>query len=177
MDIIFPLVLLISLGFNFCLEILKEKINSKKLVLLTHFFLMILVVYNFIQTSHLALTRIYDNSLVLKVETYAQKIEENKKISSRDVIAVNEGQSAYQLNYQTGKSMAIFNAETITKLLKENKLKKAFEQFGIKYVIGYNKELTKEIVKETGVGVVAEDLLINEPEPSYFQKMFMNFFR
>lgn len=177
MDVIFPLVLLISLGVSICLKTLKKEIGSAKLALLAQTFLMILLIYNFIQTSHLVLSRIYDDSPVLKIEVYAQKIKENAKISARDVIAVGNGQSAYQLNYQTGKSTVIFNSETIIKLLKENRLKDAFEKFGVAYVIGYDKDLSKEIIQQTKVEVLAEDLPPMEPPLSNFKKQFMNFFR
>jgi hypothetical protein len=42
----------------------------------------------------------------------------------------------------------------VKKLLKENKLQWAFDQFGVTKIIGYDKELTDEIVKVTKIEVI-----------------------
>jgi hypothetical protein len=168
---------LVSLGLSFCLELLGEKISSRKLSWWTQILLVALMVYGFVQTSHLALARIYDDSPVLKIEAYAEKIKATKNIFPEEVIAVAEEQSAYRLNYMTGKSFVIFRPETLEKLLAEKKLPDVFKQFGVAYIIGYDKELSEKIAKQTKVGVLAENLPPVELELSGFKKQFMNFFR
>ncbi len=178
MDIIFPICLLIALGINNLFVMIEQNILIKKKILIVlETTILLLIVYNFVQTSHLTLNRLYSNPIVPKIEAYAKIIQTKNNISDNDVIAVNDRQEAYQLNYMTNKSLVIFKDQTLEKLLVDNKLQTVFDQYNVHYLVGYNKELSEKIIKTTNVTILSEDISASEPEPSNVKKQFLNFFR
>lgn len=109
------------------------------------------VVYNFVLANHVFLGRSYDDLSVLQMEAYSQLIT-SSDVDDKDVIALNvHGSSLYHLNYLTDKSLVIFRTKTLEILAEENKLGSAFEEFKIKYIIGYPDNLSQKIVEQTGV--------------------------
>jgi hypothetical protein len=53
------------------------------------------------------------------------------------------------MNWYTDYSYVYFDPKTIEKLLTENKLQWALDQYGVTKIIGYDKELTEKIIKTT----------------------------
>ena len=73
----------------------------------------------------------------------------NKKT---DIIAVGvTGRAPQILNWYTDYSFVYFAPDTVGKLLNENKLQWAFNQFGVTKIVGYDKNTTEQILKNTNV--------------------------
>ena len=109
------------------------------------------------------------------VKAYSQEIKK-LDISDNEVIAVNlDPAGLYNLNYLVDKSVVLFKPETVKDLLKENKLGWAFEQFKVKYILGYPDELSEEIVNQTDViNIASNSLKPAIPEMSRNKGWLMN---
>ena len=152
MDFNWVIALLISLGIIFLVKLINNYLNfkKKKQVFLYIVFLSI-IIYHFILVDHIVWSRAYNNNSSLMVQAYSQEIKK-LNIIDNNVIVVNLTVSdMYNLNYLTNKSVVIFKPETIKNLLKENKLDYAFEQFNVKYILGYSDELSERIVEQTNI--------------------------
>lgn len=157
-EIQFLLVLLISLGIYWLFRFIYYNPNIRKK---TAYFLIlgifISLVFHFIQSDKWMFHENYENSpmgeimtVVKAVENYSQDI--NKKT---DIIAVGiHNQAPTIINWYDDFSCVYFDSNTIKKLLKENKLQWAFDQFGITKVVGYGEDLTDEIIKATNVEAI-----------------------
>ena len=81
----------------------------------------------------------------------------------------------YNLNYLTNKSIVSFNPETIKKLLKKDKLDFAFEEFNVKYILGYTDDLSEKVIEQVDVKNIASDSLeIEVPKVSRNKGWLMN---
>jgi len=160
MDFNWAIALLISLGLIFLVKLINNYFDlKKKKQVFLYIVLLFVVVYHFISVNHVVWSRIYDNSNNLIVNAYSQEIKKIN-IANKDVIAIGlDSGSMYNLNYLTDRSMIIFRSETVKDLLEENKLDWAFEQFGVKYVLGYSDELSEEIISQADVINIASDSL------------------
>jgi len=109
------------------------------------------------------------------IQAYSQEIEK-LDIADNDVIAVNLTSDAmHGLNYLIDKSVVIFQPETVEGLLKENKLNWAFEQFGVKYILGYSDKLSEEIINQTDtINIASNSLEPIIPEMSRNKGWLMN---
>ena len=176
MDFNWAIALLISLGLVFLIKLISDYFNlKKKKQIFLYIALLFIIIYHLILVNHVTWSRIYDNSNVLKTQAYSQEIKK-LNIADNDIIAINlNSDSMYSLNYLTDKSFVIFRSETIESLLKENKLNWAFEQFNVKYVLGYSDELNKKIIKQVDVVNIASDSIDSvEPDISRNKGWLMN---
>ena len=160
MDFGWAIALFITLGLLSLSKIIIDYFDLKeKKIIFVYLIILFVVLYNLVLVNHVALSRAYDNSNNLLIEAYAEEIK-NENISDQEVIAVNlSSGEAYNLNYLTNKSIVVFKGETIRKLLMENKLQFAFDQFKVEYILGYSDELTKAILDQVDVINVASNSL------------------
>jgi hypothetical protein len=118
-----------------------------------------LVIYSLVLADHVMWGKEYDNSTVPLVLNYADRVKE-KNISSQDVVALPlTANDAYNLNFNTEKSFVVFGKDTVSKLLLQNKLKEAFDKFGVKYILGYSPELSAQIASSTGAVIIADSMI------------------
>jgi len=82
--------------------------------------------------------------------------ELDKKLDKKeDIIAVGSYvHGPAIINYCTDFSCVYFNVNTIKKLLKEERLQWAFDQFEVTKAVGFDKELNKEIIKSTNIDIL-----------------------
>ena len=160
MDFNWAIALLISLGVLILSKVIINYFNlANKKALIVYIIILFTVLYNFILVSHVSWSRTYDNSNNLMVEAYVQEIKK-LNIPDHEVIAVNlDSAGLYNLNYLVDKSVVLFKPETIKDLLKENRLDWAFEQFKVRYILGYSDELTEKIVGQIEIVNIASDSL------------------
>jgi len=160
MDFGWAIALLISLGLLTLSKIFVKHFDLKgKKALVVYSIVLSVVLYNFVLVNHVSWSKAYDNSNNLLIGAYAQEIK-NENISDREVIAVNLGPGeAYSLNYLTNKSIVVFSNETVKKLLDNNKLEFAFNEFGVKHILGYSDKLTEDVVSQTEVISIATNSL------------------
>jgi hypothetical protein len=196
MDFSWAISLLVSLGVFYLVSLFglvsdkKAKISDgaqkdptskngieRKTVLLSAF-LVFTVLYSIFLADHIVFGKIYDKENVLKTSAYAREIK-NRNISDNDVIAVGlRPPDALVLNYLSGKSLVVFSEKTVKKLLYENRLKKTFEGFGVKYILGYDNELSEEIGGSSMVANIASSTLeVRKPRTSFLGSFLLNLVR
>jgi len=176
MDFNLAIILLISLGLIFLVELINDYFDlKKKKQFFVYLLFLFVIIYHLVLVNHIAWSKIYDNSTILMTQAYSQEVKK-MDIANDDVIAVNLGPIAmYSLNSLTDKSIVIFRPETIEDLLKNNKLDWAFEQFGIKYILGYSDKLSKEIINQVDVINIASDSMdLVKPDISRNKGWLMN---
>jgi hypothetical protein len=174
MDFAWSISVSVACGIYFLGDIIADRIGKNKNFVMI--LIITLVVYNLILCSHVAWGQNYDQSIIPSLNAYSEKIK-TIDIKSADVISAPfAGSDIYYLNFLTEKSTVVFRIETIEKLLKENKLKKAFEDFGIKYVVGYDAKLSEEIKNATGAKIIADsDIELNSEKTTISNKnWFLN---
>jgi len=143
---------LVALGLVSLETLFKNYYQITKHFKLLYCFVIILVFYNLILTDHVYWGNSYDNTKYLEIKYSADKIiSYSTTIKDEEVIAVGEREFHPSLNYLTGKSIVIFDPGTIYKLIDKKELTKAFNIFGIKYIIGYDQELSELIMKNSDV--------------------------
>ncbi|MDP3052240.1 MAG: hypothetical protein Q8N42_01900 [bacterium] len=179
MDFIWPITLIISLGVFYLLQSIKEQFGLKKTILI-NIAIIVLILYHLFLVNRVVLGTAYDSDSVPRILAYTREINKIDIKDNEAVIAIPgdiPGQDL-SLAYLTNKSFVIFRAETLEKLLKENKTDMAFEKFKVKYILGYSDLLSGKIIKETKALNIASDSLNIEIEKSSETKSFlMNLFR
>jgi len=176
MDFNWAIALLISLGIIFLVKLISDYFDlKKKKQVFLYITLLFIIVDHLVLVNHVAWSKIYDNNNNLMVQAYSQEIEK-LNIVDKDVIAVNLTTNAmYNLNYLTNKSVVIFRSETVEDLLEKNKLDWAFEQFSVKYILGYSDELSEKIINQTDIiNITSDSLEPNIPEISRNKGWLMN---
>ena len=156
LEIRFPLILLISLGIFWTLDWLKGAIqNRKNYIVLAAAILLVLFVH-LIQSDKWMFHENYENSNMEQRMVLVDVINEQETLNKeKDIIAVGiDDITPTILNWYTDLNYIYFNSETIGKLLKENKLQWAFDQFGVTKVVGYDKDIFAEITKQTNVEII-----------------------
>jgi hypothetical protein len=152
LEIRFPLVLLISSGIFWSLKWLSQAIQNKKTYFLLSGAILLTIFFHFIQSDK---WMFHENYLYSRAEEKVNLVELIKKsnidIDVNDVIAISK--DPLFLNYYTDHNYIYFSPETIEKLLKENKLKWAFDQFGVTYILGFDN-LSWDIIDPTGVKII-----------------------
>jgi hypothetical protein len=178
MDFVWPITLMVSLGVFYLLQIVKEHFKLNKTILID-IIIVVLILYHLFLVNRIVLGTAYDSESVPRILAYSREINEIE-IKDNQVIAVPGdilGQD-FSLAYLTGKSFVIFRPETLEKLLKENKIKTALDNFGVKYILGYSGSLSNEITNKTKTTNIASDSLNIEIEKTSETKSFlMNLFR
>lgn len=153
-----PLFLLISLGIYWFIQfVLKQDFrNHFKYLLILGFAIALFL--HLIQSDKWMLHQNYLYSDAEQILSLVDSVKEksNQIDKEKDIIAVGTyTRGPAMINYYNDFSCVYFDATTIKKLLKENKLQWAFDQFGVTKVAGYNGDLTKEIIENTNVSNVA----------------------
>lgn len=147
MDFGWALAVVVSVGLVGCEALIGRYYQAGKYTKLAYVFVVAVTLYSFVLADHVYWGRSYDNNSNLSVSYIAQKINDRgNEISGNDIIAVGNGNLHPWLNYLTGKSVVYFDQATITKLIKEQKLQWAFDQFGVKYIAGFSADLSSQIV-------------------------------
>ncbi len=148
----FPLFLMASLGIYWIGKfILKQNLkNNLKYFLIIGLFLALLG--HLIQSDKWVFHEGYLYSNSEQVFGIINSINQNNTAINRKNDIFASGQCACStINYYTDVSCVCFDPITIDKLLKEQKLQWAFNQFGVTKIIGYDKNTTEQILKNTNV--------------------------
>ena len=124
------------------------------------------------------LGKVYDGNPSLTVEAYADKIKE-KNIGDEDVIAIGlNSKEEIVLSYLADKSMVIFTPNTVKKLMEEKKLREIFDNFGVKYFLGYDDKLSLEISTSTKAeNIASKTIKVKQPAISPLKSLFMGLVR
>ena len=102
--------------------------------------------------NHVYWGNAYDSTKYLEIKYLAEKVNSYpSEINDSDVIAVASYGLHPSLNYLSNKSVVLFNPITVANLINNGNLQKAFDDFGVKYIIGYNQELSQAIIKNSDV--------------------------
>jgi len=177
MDFSWAIPLLVALGvfYTASLDFARDKsLGVGKIWIFV--FLAFIMVYSIFLADHVVFGKLYDKKpTTVKIENLAEKIKGS--IGDEEVVAVGVStQDALLLNYLSNKSIVIFNGATIEKLLEENKLDSVLKDYRVKYVFGYDKNLTAQIIVASEV----ENIKIKEVKEkpvSYFKSFLLAIFR
>lgn len=137
----------------------------------------IVLVYGLLVTDHVAWGRAYDGA-TLKTYAYADAIRE-KNIASQGVVATGiRHDENLTLNFLVDRSLVVFRPETMEKILAQGKGKEVFQEFNIKYILGYPDDLSQRIAKITGADIIATDKISYKfTESSPAKSLLMNLIR
>ena len=175
MDFNWILALLTALGIAGVVKIIGQYFNQEKSAILFSV-LLLAVCYHLVLVNHVTWNRIYDSNweTSLKMQAYSREI--NKfEIADQEVIAVPDDVDRFRLNYLNGKSLVVFRKETLKNLLNKDQLSPAFEMFGVKYILGYSPNLSKEVEARTGVTAIADNSIkIPQIETTPAKVWFLN---
>jgi len=154
LELRFPMVLLISLGVYWLIDfVMKLNIKNKFKYLIIIIFALF-IIFHFGLSNKWMLHDEYNGSKIEIIRDFAEKINRANLNKQNDVIAVNVHSTLQSLNYYTDQSIIYFDSQTISKLLEENKLNWAFEQFGVTKIISFKPGLSEKIIKQTKVGII-----------------------
>ena len=96
----------------------------------------------------------YNASKIDLLKSMVEKLEQ-KQIDKKSVVAMgNSALTMYGLNYYTNQSIIYFHNQTIEDLYNQKKLREAFENFNVEYVIGYSDELNAMIAEKSDVEII-----------------------
>lgn len=158
LQIEFPLVLLAALGIYSVFCFVSKQNFSKVSKYLIIFGFSVALLFHLIQSDKWMLHENYLYTNTDKVMELVKIVDSQKNNMDKknDVIAIGSPDSNAPtiINWYTDFSSVYFDPQTIKKLIKENKLKWAFDQFGVTKIIGYDEILTKEILQSTSVRAV-----------------------
>ena len=74
--------------------------------------------------------------------------------------------------------MVVFTEETLKKIIEQNKLREVFENFGVRYILGYSDGFSSVILERTGVSNLASNSIeIRLQDVSPLKSMFMGLVR
>ena len=154
LELRFPIVLLISLGVYWLIDfILKLSIQEKFKYLIILIFSLSLFLH-FVQANKWMLHEEYNTSgsEIENIIEMANSINRKQLDKQNNVIAISICPSVPQaLNYYTDNNIIYFDLNTVKRLLGQNKLSWAFEQFGVTKIAGFNFILSQEIIEQTDV--------------------------
>lgn len=153
----FPIFLMSALGIYWISQfIVKQDIKKYLKYLFVGGFILVLSAH-LIQSTKWMFHEEYENSgmeqtlSLIDIIKYAED-QLNKKT---DIIAVGvTGRAPQILNWYTDYSFVYFAPDTVGKLLNENKLQWAFNQFGVTKVMGYDNELNDSIIETTDIDIL-----------------------
>jgi hypothetical protein len=152
LELRFLIVLGIALGIIWFIDLILPlfKNNKSKYVVIAIFAIGFLT--HFIQADQWMLHEEYSSSPIENILELSQAVNKTQLDKYKDVIAVGTSLShPWAMNYYTDQSFVYFDVQTIKKLLSQQKLAWAFEQFGVTRVIGYEPTLTQEIIAQTNI--------------------------
>ena len=151
LEIGFLITLLTALGATWLINfILRSFLKERTKYLIIGIFLLSLIGH-FVLANKWMLHEEYNTSQIALFREMAGTINQNHLDKQNDVVAIDVHPTFQGLNYYTDISLIYFNPATIRKLLDQNNLSWAFEQFGVTKIIGFDDNLTEEIVRQTGI--------------------------
>lgn len=178
MDFGWAIALLVALGAGYLFEVVSRNFDlSGRKKMIMGVLAAIILVYGLLVTDHAAWGRAYD-SAILKTYAYADAIK-GKNIASQDVVATGiRHDENLTLNFLADRSLIVFRPETMEKILAQGKGKEVFQEFNIKYILGYPDDLSQKIAKSTGANIIATDKINYKiPESSPAKSLLMNLIR
>lgn len=111
--------------------------------------------YGLALADHVTLGNLYDKNRALKAETYASFIKK-ENVADEEVIALGlDSKDAILLNYLTDRSVVILTPDTVKKLSSQGNLENVLDSFDVKYILGYEEELSAKITKYADVKNIA----------------------
>ncbi|MDO8669163.1 MAG: hypothetical protein Q7K65_02630 [Candidatus Buchananbacteria bacterium] len=139
-----------AIGLISLKSLLKNYYQINRYFYPVYLIIVMVVLYSLILAGHVYWGRAYDSDKYLEVKYLAEQVNNYpSKIADVEVIAVGDRSLHPSLNYLTRKSVVLFNSDTIAKLVENGKLQSAFDTFSIRYIIGYDQELSDLIVKNS----------------------------
>lgn len=177
-DFGWAIALLVALGAGYVFEMIGSNFDlmgRKKMIM--GVLAAIVLVYGLLVTDHAVWGRAYDGA-ILKTYAYADAVRE-KNIASQDVVATGiRHDENLTLNFLADRSLIVFRPETMEKILAQGKGKDVFQEFNIKYILGYPDDLSQRIAKSTGAVIIATDKISYKvPESSPAKSLLMNLIR
>ena len=152
MDFSWIIASLVAIGLVSLKPLLRDYYQVTKYLKVIYLMVIILVLYNLVLADHVYWSKAYDSTKYLEIKYLADKVNNYPtKIDDSNVIAVANSGLHPSLNYLSNKSVVLFNPVTIAKLINNGGLQKAFDDFGVNYIIGYDQELSKSIIKNSDV--------------------------
>jgi hypothetical protein len=149
----FPVFLLVSLGIfsviKFILNMERGKLFKYSLILMLSFFILL----DLTQSDKWLFHEKYENSHMEEILDTIKNLKQ-ADIGKENVLAVgfkDANNAPLIINYYTDMNAVYFDPNTVKRLLEENKLKWAFEQFGITGIVGYQSDLAEKIVQNVSV--------------------------
>lgn len=153
----FPLFVLAALGSWQAIQFIKKQTIRKNSSYALNSIFVILLFLHLIQSDKWAFHEAYTYSNIEPSRELVELVKDNESELNRknDVIAVGlDNQLASLVNWQTDFSAIYFDEETIKKLLEEDKLEWAFDQFKVTAVLGYSPELMAQISQSSNVKTI-----------------------
>lgn len=151
-DLGFAIACLVSFGLISIWSLIKNNGSSSKYNKIFFTFVVLLTFYNLFLAGRIFWGRAYDTSNTPEIKYLAEKTNDmSADIGPKNVIAVGCACLQYPLNYLTDKSVVFFHPETIKELVAKQELQSVFDRFGIKYIIGYDKQTSDLIEKNSNV--------------------------
>jgi hypothetical protein len=159
---------LIALGVALGMILLVEQLNKRFVNWprkIMELFLLLIVIYNLVLCGHVMWGQSYNQSEIPLLAVYINKIK-NTQLNEESIIAmpVVSAGCAYNINFNTGRSVVVFAPETITQLLENKKLEEIFKKFKVTHLLGYTPELTVKIVKNIPGVIVITDSNVSMAE-------------
>jgi len=151
MELRLPIALLISLGIVWLVDYIMELSFSRNLKYFIIIVLFLFLILHLGLANKWMLHEEYNTSKVDVIRELAQVVNQEQLDKQNDVIAINIHPIIQNLNYYTDQNIIYFNSQTVEKLLEQNKLAEAFEQFGVTKIIGFDYNLSKRIKEKTGL--------------------------
>lgn len=178
-DFIWLIPLLAASGIFASAKAIEEKFNfSNRKNKIIVGFISVVFLYSLILANHINLGNLYDKDRAAKDEVYADLIKE-ANIKDSDVIALGlDSKDVILLDYLTDKSMVVLTQDTIKKLSADGRLRQVFDDFGVKYVLGYNENISARIMVGTGaVNIATNSINFNRDRVSFGKSFLMNLVR
>ncbi len=155
LEIRIPIVLLAALGVYWLIELIKDLRIKNIFKYFWGLALVFVIVLHLGEASRWTFHEVYNTKIGQIIKS--AEIINSKQIEEGDIIAVGYSNgSALILNYYTDKNFVYFNPETVKRLIKEQKLEWAFDQFGVDKVMGFSSELYKGIIQQGEVEIIDE---------------------
>lgn len=150
-EIRFPIFFLVSLGVYWIIQFILGLNTKKKFKYLLILALLFFIFLDLTQSDKWLLHEKYENTNMEEILSTAEILKQ-ADIVKEDIIAVGfPNETPLTLNYYTNLNLVYFHPDTIKKLLDENKLQWAFEQFEITKIVAYDRDLTAGILEATNV--------------------------
>ena len=152
LEIAFPLALLTAIGLFGSLDWLKQAVKKQSHFILLAGLIILVLFVHLIQSDKWMFHENYLYTYTQQKEDLLTVIKNVQNIGINDVLVV-PGDCLF-FNYYTDYNCVNFAPETITRLLEQNKLQWAFDQFGVTRVAGFGESLNRKILDATNVQVI-----------------------